>query len=354
MIGWEDVYKVVVAMTPLYVALILGYGSVKWWRLFTREQCDAVNRFTCYFTLPFLSFEFTASADPFKWNYLFIAADAISKVIIVAVLCFWAKCSSKGSYSWSITSFSLCTLNNTLIVGVPLMKAMYDQLAVDLVVQSSIVQGIIWLTLLLFVLEFRQTGIDYSADHTNTVSQSARPVETGTDLEIAASAGGPPFSYLIRTVWLKLARNPNSYACILGIAWAFIANRWNIKMPSIVEGSILIMSRGGTGTAMFSMGIFMALQEKLIACGPGLTVFGMVLRFIAGPAAMAIGSIAVGLHGDTLRIAIIQAALPQSITSFIFAKEYGLHAGVLSTAVIFGTMASLPLLIAYYAILEYV
>lgn len=53
-------------------------------------------------------------------------------------------------------------------------------------------------------------------------------------------------------------------------------------------------------------GIFMALQEKLIVCGTSLTVIGMVLKFIAGPAAMAIGSLAVGLHGDVLRVAIIQ------------------------------------------------
>lgn len=53
-------------------------------------------------------------------------------------------------------------------------------------------------------------------------------------------------------------------------------------------------------------GIFMALQEKFVACGTSLTIIGMVLRFIAGPAAMAIGSIAVGLHGDVLRVAIIQ------------------------------------------------
>ncbi|KAF2307387.1 hypothetical protein GH714_026792 [Hevea brasiliensis] len=94
----------------------------------------------------------------------------------------------------------------------------------------------------------------------------------------------------MKVVWIKLAMNPNSYACILGLVWAFIANRWNFEMPSIMEGSILIMSKAGTGTAMFSMGIFMALQEKFIACGTGLTVIGMVLRFIAGPAAMAIGS----------------------------------------------------------------
>lgn len=53
----------------------------------------------------------------------------------------------------------------------------------------------------------------------------------------------------------------------------------------------------------------MALQEKMIACGPSLTLYGMVLRFIAGPAAMAIGAIAVGLHGDVLRVAIIQVII---------------------------------------------
>ncbi|KAJ7978254.1 Auxin efflux carrier component [Quillaja saponaria] len=369
MIGWEDVYKVVVAMVPLYFALMLGYGSVKWWKIFTREQCDAINCLVCYFTLPLFTFEFTAHIDPFKMNFLFLGGDTISKFIIVAVLAFWAKFSSKGSYAWSITSFSLSTLTNSLVVGVPLMKAMYGPIGVDLVVQGSVVQAIIWLTVLLFVLEFRRTRIDGAG--TKKISSSAMvdspaalsgTEPSGKDVE-AISAGSldegmvgtrPSFWVLMRGVWLKLAMNPNSYACILGISWAFVANRWHFEMPTIIEGSILIMSKAGTGTAMFSMGIFMALQEKVIACGVPLTVFGMVLRFIAGPAAMAIGAIAVGLHGDVLRVAIIQSALPQSITSFIFAREYGLHPEVLSTAVIFGMMVSLPVFIAYYAVLEFV
>ncbi|KAL9342156.1 hypothetical protein Peur_065481 [Populus x canadensis] len=345
MIGWEDVYKVVVAMVPLYVALVLGYGSVRWWKVFTPEQCGAINRFVCYFTLPLFTFEFTAHVDPFKMNYRFIGADAVSKVIIVVVLAFWAKCSSKGSYSWSITSFSLCTLTNSLVVGVPIIKAMYGPAAVDLVVQSSVIQAIIWLTLLLLVLEFRRTGLGFSSNN------SDKDLEGSVD---NTESSRPAFWCLMRTVWVKLAMNPNSYACIIGLVWAFISNRWHFEMPAMMEGSILIMSKAGTGTAMFSMGIFMALQEKVISCGASLAVIGMILRFIAGPAAMAIGSIAVGLQGDVLRVAIIQAALPQSITSFIFAKEYGLHAEVLSTAVIFGMLAALPVLIAYYAILEFV
>ncbi|KAF2570262.1 hypothetical protein F2Q70_00006026 [Brassica cretica] len=325
MITGEDVYKVIEAMVPLYVALILGYGSVKWWHIFTRDQCDAINRLVCYFTLPLFTIEFTAHVDPFNMNYRFIAADIISKVIIVAVLAFWAKYSNNGSYCWSITSFSLCTLTNSLVVGVPLAKAMYGQAAVDLVVQSSVFQAIVWLTLLLFVLELRRAGFSTNSKEDNINIEDGRK-------DIAVVGEQKSFVEVMSVVWLKLATNPNCYSCILGIAWAFISSRWHFEMPGIMEGSILIMSKAGTGTAMFNMGIFMALQEKFIICGASLTALGMVLKFIAGPAAMAIGSIAVGLHGDVLRVAIIQAALPQSITSFIFAKEYGLHADVLSTA----------------------
>uniref|UniRef100_A0A1D1ZAL9 Auxin efflux carrier component n=1 Tax=Anthurium amnicola TaxID=1678845 RepID=A0A1D1ZAL9_9ARAE len=370
MIEWGDIYKVVEAMLPLYTALGLGYGSVRWWRIFSPEQCEAINKLVSTFTLPLFTFEFTLHIDPFAMNYPFVAADAISKVVIVAMLAAWAKCTSKGSYCWSITNFSLSTLTNTLVVGVPMLRAMYGPLAQDLVVQSSIVQAIVWLSLLLFVLEWRKTGSDSGRETAAAVACSdahvvcvdaaaAVSLEKVADGSHAAEPSAkadmarPPFWVIMRVVWLKLALNPNSYASIVGITWAFLANRWHFGMPGIMEGSILIMSKAGTGMAMFSMGLFMANQEKLISCGPSLMAYGMVLRFIAGPAAMTLGCMAVGLHGDVLRVAIIQAALPQSITSFIFAREYGLHADVLSTAVIFGMLISLPVLIAYYAVLEF-
>lgn len=237
MIGWGDIYNVVVAMAPLYVALMLGYGSMKWWKIFTPEQGDAINRLVCYFTLPLFTFQFTASVDPFQWNYLFIGADVISKVIIVVVIAIWAKFSSKGSYGWSITSFSLCTLTSSLVVGVPLGKAMYGQMGVDLIVQSSVFQAIIWLTLLLFVLEFRRTGLDI---YSNTSSKDPRvqPVDQlpaqnddlEQNMEVMAemndsSTSSPSIWSFFKVVGQKLAANPNSYAVYIGIAWAIISNR---------------------------------------------------------------------------------------------------------------------------------
>nr|CAD1839080.1 unnamed protein product [Ananas comosus var. bracteatus] len=333
MIGWGDVYKVAAAMAPLYVALVLGYGSVRWWKVFTPEQCGAVNRLVTLFILPFFGFDFTVHTNTLAMNYRVLAADAIAKTLaVVALACAWAAAAWVGRTArekkeggsgggWAVTGFALAALNNTLVVGVPLVRAMYGKWAQDLVVQLSVLQAAVWLPMLLFALELRKTRIGFSS--------STAPV--------------PP---VIKDVEIK--DEEGAQKCRQQVQCHFA---WHIEMPSIIEGSVQIMSRAGAGMAMFSMGLFMALQEKLIACGPRLTVVGMALRFIAGPAAAMVGAIAVGLRGDVLRLAIIQAALPQSITTFVFAREYGLHAEVLSTAVIFGTLVSLPVLIAYYVLL---
>ncbi|XP_040383732.1 probable auxin efflux carrier component 5b [Oryza brachyantha] len=375
MIGWGDVYKVVAAMAPLYFALVLGYGSVRWWRLFTPDQCDTVNRLVAYFAVPFFGFDFASRVDPFALSYRVLAADALSKLAVALALAAWAACccffcvggggggggakrrgggGSGYSVSWCITGFSLATLNNTLVVGVPLLDAMYGKWARDLIVQISVVQNIVYFPLLLLAFEVRRAWGAKPPSPSPPAGTDDGVEDGGAAVEAAAARARQSVWPLVRAVWLKVARNPNVYAGVLGVAWACVTNRWHVQTPSIIEGSVLIMSKTGVGLSMFSMGLFMALQEKIIVCGAGPTVLGMALRFVAGPSATAVGAFALGLRGDLLRLAIIQAALPQSITTFVFAKEYGLHAEVLSTAVIFGTLASLPVLIVYYIVLGFI
>lgn len=50
----------------------------------------------------------------------------------------------------------------------------------------------------------------------------------------------------------------------------------------------------------------MALQPKIIACGNTVASFAMAVRFITGPAVMVAASVAVGLRGVLLHIAIVQ------------------------------------------------
>lgn len=155
MISWKDIYTVLTAVIPLYVAMILAFGSVRWWKIFTPDQCSGINRFVAIFAVPLLSFHFISTNNPYEMNFRFIAADTLQKIIILAILSLWATLSKTGSLEWTITIFSLSTLPNTLVMGIPLLSAMYDQYAGKLMVQVVVLQCIIWYTLLLFLFEYR-------------------------------------------------------------------------------------------------------------------------------------------------------------------------------------------------------
>ncbi|KAL3501873.1 hypothetical protein ACH5RR_036322 [Cinchona calisaya] len=647
MITWYDLYVVLSAVIPLYVAMILAYGSVRWWKIFTQDQCSGINRFVAVFAVPLLSFHFISTNNPYEMNLRFIAADTLQKIIMLTVLALWANFTRNGSLEWSITIFSLSTLPNTLVMGIPLLKAMYNNYAGSLMVQVVVLQCIIWYTLLLILFEYRgakmlimeqfpetaasivsfkvesdvvsldgqdflETDAEIGDDgklhvvvrksnasrrslglstltprpsnltgaEIYSLSSSRNPTPRGSNFnhadfysmmgfggrlsnfgnsdtgrlsnfgasdmysvhssrgptprpsnfeenmtspkfgfypgqqqqlqssypapnpEIASSAptktgknsqpllqlqqpahqpqqgsvkanhdkelhmfvwsssaspvsevgglhvfGGPDFAandqsgrsdhgakeirmlvsdhphngdnkgaqqsgdfggenfsfgagggdeekekegptglsklgssstaelhpklaggqdsgagkhmppasvmtrLILIMVWRKLIRNPNTYSSLIGVVWALIAFRWNVQMPILIKNSISILSDAGLGMAMFSLGLFMALQPKIIACGNSVATFAMAVRFLTGPAVMAAASIAIGLRGTLLHIAIVQAALPQGIVPFVFAKEYNVHPAILSTGVIFGMLIALPITLVYYIVL---
>ncbi|EFJ15287.1 hypothetical protein SELMODRAFT_422990 [Selaginella moellendorffii] len=685
MITLQEFYTVMSAVVPLYVAMILAYGSVRWWKLLTPAQCSGINRFVAIFAVPLLSFQIIAHNNPYDMNPRFVAADVLQKLIVLAVLASWSRLKKFSSsvrstsdtkskdLDWAITLFMVSTLPNTLVLGIPLEVAMYGEKPAELVVQAVVLQCIVWYTLLLFLYEYRSaknlileqfpgpsaanivsfridpdvisldgeqqqikteaeigqdgkihvqvkrspppqppplpptssmyreydsssisllrspglvsplsskagtprasdlTGVEiYSVQSSRNMTPTGsytdlglmtgthgssphlRPssnnpglsIETSTTLSsnelphysnhssnmhtpreppseeqsnmfaytpgrhhyspspktttgpaahdelqkqvprspgplerlfvgnqvfspmklaeaarkmdyqqqqyesremqmlVWSSSNSPasdrgcyetrkltshknlsiqipsnstplhpcmakdfsfvdnvlfqredttplseknlkseshlpckvPFTppklvdsdssaptqmppptvmtkLIVRMMWKKLIRNPNTYASLLGLAWALISFRWNVGMPKILEHSITILSDAGLGMAMFSLGLFMALQSSLIACGTTMAVVVMIIRFVTGPAIMSATSIAVGLRNVQLRASIIQAALPQGIVPFVFAKEYNVHPDVLSTAVIFGMLISLPINLLYYVLL---
>ncbi|OMO71039.1 Auxin efflux carrier [Corchorus capsularis] len=390
MIGINDLYSVLTAVVPLYVTMFLAYASVKWWNIFTPEQCAGINRFVAIFAVPLLSFEFVSRINPYKMDLLFLAADGVSKVLILLVLLCWANFSKSGSLDWSITLFSLSTLPNTLVMGIPLLKSIetrtsvlsqlkesrnscyFDKEKENLKATGEKIGGNCGnedevINVIATTPSNQQTAQNVNKiapdqsqrfkpmvaasvdgeDGTGTCEQTVQTAqkeessgkvvasEKQGDLEdasIPSSLSSAMLLKILKKVWFKLVRNPNSYSSLLGLSWALISCRWDIKKPQIMENSVTILSSAGLGMAMFSLGLFMALQPRIIACGKKLAFYGMLARFLAGPALMAIASVAVGLRGTTLKVSIVQAALPQGIVPFVFAREYNLHPDVLSTA----------------------
>ncbi|KAG6703370.1 hypothetical protein I3842_07G081900 [Carya illinoinensis] len=475
MITGKDVYDVFSALVPLYVAMILAYASVRWWKIFTPEQCSGINRFVAVFAIPFLCFELLSHNNPYNMNYKFIAADSLQKLVMLGVLFLWLTISKKSSFDWMITLFSLSTLPNTLIMGIPLLRAMYGDFSASLMVQVVVFQSVVWNNLLLLLFEYRGARIlitelfpdtagsiasfrvdtdvvsldgreplqadaeirddgklhvvvrkSYASSVTPRASnltgveiysvQSFRELETRAlsfnqlDLSrprghancpqvgvlddtfsLKSSKGTTPRTSLnfedheilksgkisrkegmdeqdgtkkpqklppivmiklvVTMVWRKLTRNPNTYSSFLGIVWSLISFRWLVKMPPIVNGCISIISDTGLGMAMFSLGLFMASQPNIISCGKSAAAFSMAVRFLVGPAVIALTSVAIGLRGVLLHVAIVQAALPQGIVCFVFAREYNVHAEILSTSVTVGMVIALPITILYCVLL---
>lgn len=155
MINGKDIYDVLAAIIPLYVAMMLAYGSVRWWKIFTPDQCSGINRFVAVFAVPLLGFHFISTNDPYAMNYHFIAADSLQKVVILLALFIWHVFTKRGSLEWMITLFSLSTLPNTLVMGIPLLKAMYGDFSGNLMVQIVVMQSVVWYTLMLFMFEYR-------------------------------------------------------------------------------------------------------------------------------------------------------------------------------------------------------
>ncbi|KAK7354668.1 hypothetical protein VNO80_20134 [Phaseolus coccineus] len=189
MIKGKDLYEVVAALVPLYVALFLAYGSVRWWKIFTPEQCSGINRFVSVFAVPFLSFHFISNNNPYTMNFRFLAADSLQKVVILVALVLWNTFTKWGSINWTITLFSLSTLPNTLIMGVPLLKAMYGDFTTTLMIQIVVFQSVIWFTLLLFMFEYRGAKLLISEQFPETAGAIA---SLRVDSSVSSLSGREP------------------------------------------------------------------------------------------------------------------------------------------------------------------
>ena len=182
MITLTDFYHVMTAMVPLYVAMILAYGSVKWWKIFSPDQCSGINRFVALFAVPLLSFHFIASNNPYKMNLRFLAADTLQKIIVLLALTIWANLSKRGCLEWTITLFSISTLPNTLVMGIPLLKGMYGEFSGSLMVQIVVLQCIIWYTMMLFMFEFRGARMLISEQFPDTTAGTIVSIHVDSDV----------------------------------------------------------------------------------------------------------------------------------------------------------------------------
>lgn len=180
MISWLDIYHVVSATVPLYVSMILGYLSAKHLELFSPEQCAGINKFVAKFSIPLLSFQIISQNNPFKMSLKLILSDILQKflavVVLAAVLRFWQPTSGGrgGKLGWVITGLSISMFPNTLILGIPILSAIYGDEAANILEQIVVLQSLIWYSILLFLFELNAARAGTSSlasfEHTGIIT----------------------------------------------------------------------------------------------------------------------------------------------------------------------------------------
>ncbi|KAF7024230.1 hypothetical protein CFC21_036604 [Triticum aestivum] len=430
MITWLAVYHVVEAMAPLYTAAVLGYASVRWLKAFSEEQCAGINHFVAIYAVPVLIFNMVSTNNPYAMNGRLVAADTLQKAVMLLGLVAWAAWESRSRrrrrsdgggkasaavaaaspLQWVVTAFSVASLPNTIIMGVPLLGGMYGAMSKDLMKQIVVMQFCVWYNVVIFIYEYMAarraaTAMDGTAKispgspgaapsaekiapndeavvaakraHEVTVNIEITEVapastaqkdladnttttvakETSADAE--AEQGSPPpakstapsVTHIALMAGKKVLKIPNTYASFLGLIWALIAFKCGIKMPKIIDDSLFTIQTTAVGLSMFASGTFIARQSRFVPSGYAIASMSMVLKFLIGPVVMLLASLAIGMHGTLLHIAVVQAALPLAVTSFVYAEEYKVHADIMSTGVILGIFISLPVTIVYYILL---
>ncbi|KAM3333147.1 hypothetical protein ACQJBY_028329 [Aegilops geniculata] len=419
MITGLAVYHVVEAMAPLYTAAVLGYASVRWLKAFSEEQCAGINHFVAIYAVPVLIFNMVSTNNPYAMNGRLVAADTLQKAVMLLGLVAWAawesrsrrrrrsdgggKAASASPLQWVVTAFSVASLPNTIIMGVPLLGGMYGAMSKDLMKQIVVMQFCVWYNVVIFIYEYMAarraaTAMDGGAKispgspgaapsaekiapNDEAVVATKRAHEVTVNIEITEVAAAPtaqkepadntattvakemstdaeeasPPPPSVRHIALmagkKVLKIPNTYASFLGLIWALIAFKCGIKMPKIIDDSLFTIQTTAVGLSMFASGTFIARQSRFVPCGYAIASVSMVLKFLIGPVVMLLASLAIGMHGTLLHIAVVQAALPLAVTSFVYAEEYKVHADIMSTGVILGIFISLPVTIVYYILL---
>ncbi|VAH65045.1 unnamed protein product [Triticum turgidum subsp. durum] len=385
MITWLAVYHVVEAMAPLYTAAVLGYASVRWLKAFSEEQCAGINHFVAIYAVPVLIFNMVSTNNPYAMNGRLVAADTLQKAVMLLGLVAWAAWESRSRrrrrsdgggkasaavaaaspLQWVVTAFSVASLPNTIIMGVPLLGGMYGAMSKDLMKQIVVMQFCVWYNVVIFIYEYMAarraaTAMDGTAKispgspgaapsaekiapndeavvaakraHEVTVNIEITEVapastaqkdladnttttvakETSADAE--AEQGSPPpakstapsVTHIALMAGKKVLKIPNTYASFLGLIWALIAFKCGIKMPKIIDDSLFTIQTTAVGLSMFASGTFIARQSRFVPSGYAIASMSMVLKFLIGPVVMLLASLAIGMHGTLLHIAVVQ------------------------------------------------
>jgi predicted permease len=135
----------------------------------------------------------------------------------------------------------------------------------------------------------------------------------------------------------SLLQNPLLLSVFAGLIIVF----FNIKMPEIVEKTILLFSNSVTAVVLFSLGIFLGLH-KIGKLKDWLTAFTFsIVTILVLPFVFYLAIKNTGMDNLQFKATILDSAMPLGLTPYVLSVQYQLEVPLVSRIVVLATILSI-------------
>jgi malonate transporter len=306
------------ALVPIFAVLALGYFA-GWVRDIDNRHVAELNALVMDFALPAAMFAATASTPwavlEAQWPLLLLLT---ATTLLLFGLAYWMqrRFYSLGPDVASIDALTIAQPNYGA-AGLPLIAAVFDASHLIYVALTLAVTSIFVSPFVLAVLE--------------TTRSSRR--ESSRSAAIFMAVG--------RSLLKPIVLSP-----IAGIIIAFTA----IPLPTFVTRSFDLIGNAGGAVALFLTGLILSSQRVSFNSN---VVSGVLLRNIVHPLLVAGAITFMNLPADTVRAAILLAALPSGFFGVLFGLRYAVDSRDAGSILIASSISSAATLAVALAITEH-
>ncbi len=167
-------------------------------------------------------------------------------------------------------------------------------------------------------------------------------------LLLAIHEGQTNLKSTLVTIFKRIFYNPFIIATILGV----LAASFQFKVPGAVDRTLSFLMGAAAPSALFALGVTVAMRP--VGRLPAEITVALAIKLLLHPI---IVYVMLSILGNFDRVwvytAILMAALPPALSVFVMATQYQTYVERASTAVLFGTVFSVPTLLTWLYLLEH-
>jgi len=293
---------------PVFGVMAAGYGAA-WTPLFDQQARHGLAQFVFFFALPVMLFHKLGTAalpESIAWG--FFGAFYLGALLTFVVTVLLARLITGAPWQAHFLDGFGATYGNTVLVGIPVVLSGFgDDAAVPLFLLISF-HSIVFYTFITFLVEGWSRG------------------DTGD--------GG------WRTMPWRLAKGLSTNPILLAVLAGTLCNRAGLSFPDLLDRWAELFGQAALPCALFSLGA--SLKGYKLAGRLPLVAMMTVIKLLLMPALVwGLASLVFSMPPLWLAVAVIAAAMPAGVNTYLFAVRYRQSEAEVAATVLVSTLLSI-------------